>query len=43
MSKEIIEYSKELVKDINMRTYNFAEKQVFSTKKINYDNLIKQD
>ena len=37
-----IKATKELVKDINMRTYNFAEKQVFSTKKINYDNLIKQ-
>lgn len=37
-----IKATKELVKDINIRTYHFAEKQVFSTKKINYDNLIKQ-
>jgi hypothetical protein len=39
-TNKTIKATKELVKDINMRTYNFAMKQVFSTKKINYDNLI---
>ena len=39
-TNKTIKATKELVKDINMRIYNFAIKQVFSTKEINYNNLI---
>lgn len=34
-----IKATKKLVEDINIRTYEFARKQVFSTKKLNFNNM----
>ncbi len=34
-----IKATKKLVEDINMRTYEFARKQVFSTKKLNFNKM----